>query len=256
MRITDSLFLKEIRIHSDWFSFLSDGNQSLVKEIEEKVQKTGYTPPADKVLRFLSCPLSSVRVLILGQDPYPQPGVATGRAFEVATLKSWNQPFKNISLKNILRSLYKAYTGKILTYNQLKGKFDNEFPVLPPGRLFTHWENQGVLLLNTSFTCQPGKPGSHQKLWEEFTSRLLFYIQSKIPNATWFLWGNNARTATRKIELTRSIKTLHPMMCYDLPGRDNDFLYGRINCFEPFIDEIDWTGYILKKGEQTSSLFF
>lgn len=252
----NSLFLKEQNIHSDWFSFLTNENRSLILKIETEVEKSGFTPTADKVLRFLSCPLSSAKIIILGQDPYPQPGAATGRAFEVGTLKSWNQPFKNISLKNILRAVYKAYTGEVIKFNQLKEKLDNEFPVLAPGKLFSHWEKQGVLLLNTSFTCEPGKPGSHQKLWEEFTLRLLVFIQNKDPQATWFLWGNHAQEATKNIGLQKRIETMHPMMCHDAPERDSDFLYGSINCFEPFIGEIDWTGYGLKKGVEKSSVLF
>ena len=252
----NSLFVKEQNIHSDWFSFLTDENRSLIIKIEAEVEKTGFTPPEDKVFRFLSFPLASAKIIILGQDPYPQPGAATGRAFEVGTLKSWNQPFKNISLKNILRALYKAYTGEVIKFSQLKEKLDNEFPVLPPGKLFSHWEKQGVLLLNTSFTCEPGKPGSHQKLWEEFTSRLLVFIQNKTPQATWFLWGNHAREATKNLDLSKSIETMHPMMCHEAPGRDSDFLYGKTNCFESFIGEIDWTGYNLKKGMKNAPLLF
>jgi uracil-DNA glycosylase len=252
----DSLFLKEQNIHSDWFSFLNYENRSLILKIEAEVEKSGFTPSAEKVLRFLNFPLTSAKIIILGQDPYPQTGVATGRAFEVGTLKSWNQPFKNISLKNILRALYKAYSGQIIKFSQLKEKFDNEFPVLPPGKLFEHWEKQGVLLLNTSFTCEPGKPGSHQKLWEEFTSRLLAFIQNNAQQATWFLWGNHAREATKNLDLPKSIKTMHPMMCHYAPERDSDFLYGRINCFEPYIGEIDWTGFNLKNGVKSAPVLF
>jgi len=252
----NSLFLSAQNIHSDWISFLTDENRSLIFEIEKEVIKTGFTPPENKVLRFLSFPLSSAKIIILGQDPYPQPGVATGRAFEVGSLKSWNQPFKNISLKNILRALYKAYTGEVIKFNELKEKLDNEFPVLPPGKLFSHWEKQGVLLLNTSFTCEPGKPGSHQKIWDEFTGRLLVFLRDKAPEATWFLWGNHAREATKNLGLPKSIETMHPMMCHNAPGRDDDFLYGKINCFGLFIDDIDWTGFKLKKGGKNSVLLF
>lgn len=252
----DSLFLKEQNIHSDWLSFLTEENRSLIFKIEEEVKKTGFTPPEEKVLRFFSFPLSSAKIIILGQDPYPQTGAATGRAFEVGTLKSWNQPFKNISLKNILRALYKAYTGEVINYNKLKEKLDNEFPVLPPGKLFSHWEKQGVLLLNTSFTCEPGKPGSHRKLWEEFTGSLLAFIQNKVPEATWLLWGNHAREATKNLELIKRIETLHPMMCHDAPERANDFLYGKTNCFEPFIGDIDWTGFGLGKDVKKSFELF
>ncbi len=252
----ESLFLKELEIHPDWLSFLTEENRALIAKIESEVTKNGFTPPADRVLRFLAFPLSSARIIILGQDPYPQPGVATGRAFEVGKLKSWGQPFKNISLKNILRALYKAYTGQVIKYSQLKEKLDNEFPVLPPGKLFSHWENQGVLLLNTSFTCAPGIPGSHRKNWESFILKLLEFINKNAGSATWFLWGNHAREATAHLDLPKSIFTLHPMMCHHKPERENDFLYGRINCFEPFAGEIDWTGYAFQKGRKTVPTLF
>lgn len=251
----NSLFLGNLNIHSDWFSFLNEDNLSLISDIEKKIEDTGFTPDSGLVLRFLSQPLKTVKIIILGQDPYPQPGVATGRAFEVGNLKSWNRPFKNISLKNILRALYKAYTGDIIKFSLLKEKFDNEFPVLPPGKLFSHWEKQGVLLLNTSFTCEPGKPGSHRHLWESFTENLLSFINEQTPEATWFLWGNHAREAVKGINIKNRIETMHPMMCHEGEGRDKDFLYGKINCFESFTGEIDWTGFGLKKVEKMPLLF-
>jgi uracil-DNA glycosylase len=241
--MADSLLLKELKVHNDWLPFLSDENHMLISRIEAEIAGKAFLPSLDKVLRFFEFPLTSVRVIILGQDPYPQPGVATGRAFEVGNLQSWSQPFKNISLKNILRALYKAYTGKVVKYEILKERFYAEFPVLPPGKLFDHWEKQGVLLLNTSFTCEPGKPGSHRKIWKEFSSHLLIYIRDKAPQATWFLWGTHAANAIENLEIRNFILSMHPMMCYNLPGRENDFLFGKQNCFEPFVDEIDWTGY-------------
>jgi uracil-DNA glycosylase len=54
----------------------------------------------------------------------------------------------------------------------------------------------------------------------------------------------------------KSIETMHPMMCHDAPGRNSDFLYGKTNCFEPFIGEIDWTGFGQKKGILKSPLLF
>lgn len=248
-------FLENVNIHADWESFLSPEVKQKIREIEGEVLKENYTPGSGKVLRFLAFPLHSAKVIILGQDPYPQPGVATGRAFEVGTLQSWNQPFKNVSLKNILRALYKAYTGEVIKFKQLKEKFDNEFPALPPGKFFVNWEKQGVLLLNTSFTCQTGKPGSHRKLWENFTQQLLEFILLNAENATWFLWGNHAREASKHLPLKKYIFTMHPMMCSN-NGRENDFLFGRNNCFEPFIGEIDWTGYGLKKDLKTNNKLF
>jgi len=238
-----SLFLSNIDIQDDWRPFLSEEIRALLKKIERNILRDNYTPPGDKALRFFEFPLSSAKIIILGQDPYPQPGVATGRAFEVGNLTSWDQKFKNISLKNILRALYKAYSGKIVKYNDLKDKLNNGFHILPPSRLFKHWEKEGILLLNTSYTCKTGIPGSHRKYWDDLTFLLLEYINNHSPNVTWFLWGNNAREATEHLQLNNSIFLLHPMMCYELPGRKRDFLYGEQNCFEPFIGEIDWTGF-------------
>ena len=250
-----SIFLNKIKVHPDWNPFLSKEILLILKQLESDISGSNFTPKTEKVLRFLEMPLSEVKVIILGQDPYPQPGVATGRAFEVGTLNSWNEPFKNISLKNILRTIYKAYFGKALKYNELKPKFDNEFPVLSPQKLFQHWENEGVLLLNTSFTCEHGKPGSHKKNWEAFTSRLLLFINENFAEITWFLWGNHALEATEEIQIKNSIYSQHPMMCYDKAGRDTDFLYGKTNCFAEFIQEIDWTGYQLKPGKASNTLF-
>ena len=251
-----SLFLEALTVHDDWNAFLSESIIDELLKIEKHVITNGFLPETGKVLRFLTFPLSSARIIILGQDPYPQPGAATGRAFEVGNLVSWGQHFKNVSLKNILRALYKAYTGEIISYCRLKEKFYNEFPVLPPGQLFGHWEKQGVLLLNTSFTCEPGKPGSHYQLWNSFSLRLLEFIAEHAPGATWFLWGNHAMDATQQLTLAKRIETLHPMMCYSAPLRTNDFLFGDINCFRQFADEIDWTGYPLKRDEKAAGRLF
>ncbi len=253
INVGDSLFLNELDIQSDWMPFLSEEVVSLVVSAEQEVQKNGFTPEARNVLRFFAFPLQNVRVIILGQDPYPQPGVATGRAFEVGTLQSWNQPFSNISLKNILRSLYKAYTGQIITFNKVREKLDNEFPVLPPGRLFEHWESQGVLLINRSFTCTPGRSGSHQKIWREFSQQLLQFISVTLPDATWFLWGNHAREVVHDLKRIKTIQSMHPMMCYNRP---DDFLYGKQNCFKPFIGQIDWTGYGFRRDKKSQATLF
>jgi uracil-DNA glycosylase len=249
----NSIFVENLTIHTDWEPFLTPETRNLIFRIEKKISTHTFTPPVEKVLRFFEVPLNSVSVIILGQDPYPQPGVATGRAFEVGTLKSWNEPFKNISLKNIIRALYKSYTGNVLKFNELKTKFDNEFPLLPPNKLFGHWEKQGVLLLNTSFTCETGKPGSHKLIWEEFTIRLLNFINTDFKDITWFLWGNHALQATEKMNIKNKIITQHPMMCYDGPERQHDFLFGNQNCFEQLKNKINWTGFNLKSDLKTGN---
>ena len=252
----NSLFLKDIKVHPDWKPFLSGKIVDLIIQIESDISTKEFTPSHEKVLRFLEVRLATVKVVIVGQDPYPQPGAATGRAFEVGTLKSWNEPFRNISLKNILRTLYKAHTGTPLKYNEIKKKFDNEFPLLAPNKLFKHWEKQGVLLLNTSFTCEPGIPGSHKKVWGKFSAELLNYINVKNSSIIWFLWGNHALEATCNLNLNNKIISQHPMMCYKKEGRDTDFLFGKVNCFEQLLNEIDWTGFNLSAKLSSAKTLF
>jgi len=241
----DSVFIDSLRkIDASWIDFLTPQHIKLVRSIESQIIKNGidYTPSSNRVFHFLTLPLNEVRVVILGQDPYPRKGVATGRAFEVGTLKSWHDSFNNISLKNIIRAIYYAYHHQYLKYNEIKEKLEHSFPILPPGKFFKRWEKQGVLLLNTSFTCETGKPNSHESLWYPFTQELLRYIHQKNDRIIWFIWGNNAKSITSKIKINHKIESMHPMMCYNKPGRDDDFLFGKINPFVETKNMINWLG--------------
>src|SRR5580700_2314397 len=112
-----------------------------------------YLPAGENVLRAFKQPFAAVRVLIVGQDPYPTPGYAVGLSFSVAAdlLK------KTGSLVNIFRE-----------YSE-----DLGYPPPTNGDL-TPWAERGVLLLNRVLTVQPGKPGSHRgKGWEEVTDQAI-----------------------------------------------------------------------------------
>ncbi len=240
-----SVFLDSLdNIDNSWNDFLSSELLTLLKNIEKNIleSKQKFTPETDKVLKFLKVPLADVKVIILGQDPYPQDGVATGRAFEVGTLKSWNDKFSNISLKNIIRAIYFAYNNEYLKYSEIKNKIGKTFLLKPPYELFAEWEKQGVLLLNTSFTCELGKSNSHEKYWNIFTMSLLKYISKANPDIIWFLWGNNAKSIVADINIEKKIESMHPMMCYKKPGRDDDFLFGKINAFKETMSLINWLG--------------
>lgn len=230
------------KIDASWDSFLSPETISLLASIEKQINSAGFTPPVSRVLHFLSLPLNQVKIIILGQDPYPQKGVATGRAFEVGTLKSWNQTFNNISLKNIVRAIYYAYQNEYLKFADIKKHIGNDFLIKNPNSLFLEWEKQGVLLLNTSFTCEAGKSNSHEKFWEPFTQTLLRYISLSNTEIIWFVWGNNAKSIINGIDIKNKIESMHPMMCYNKDGRDDDFLFGKINPFEETKHLINWLG--------------
>lgn len=230
------------KIDTSWDSFLSPETISLLASIEKQINSAGFTPPVSRVLHFLSLPLNQVKIIILGQDPYPQKGVATGRAFEVGTLKSWNQTFNNISLKNIVRAIYYAYQNEYLKFADIKKHIGNDFLIKNPNSLFLEWEKQGVLLLNTSFTCEVGKSNSHEKFWEPFTQTLLRYISLSNTEIIWFVWGNNAKSIINGIDIKNKIESMHPMMCYNKDGREDDFLFGKINPFEETKHLINWLG--------------
>lgn len=241
----NSLFLNSVKhIHHSWNDFLTPGIISNLKDIESSILESNqeFTPKSENVLKFLTVSLTDVKVIILGQDPYPQKGVATGRAFEVGTLKSWNDKFSNISLKNIIRAIYFAYRNDYLKYSEIKNQISSTFPLKMPNELFAEWEKQGVLLLNTSFTCEVGKSNSHEKLWREFTLSLLKFISKTNPEIVWFLWGNNAKLIVSDINLKNKIESMHPMMCYNKPDRTDDFLYGKRNAFVETKHIINWLG--------------
>ena len=241
----NSVFLDSIDIiDTSWNDFLNSEVVTLLQDLEEKIFKENseYTPKSSNVLNFLKVPLSKTKVVILGQDPYPQKGVATGRAFEVGTLQSWNNKFSNISLKNIIRAIYFAYNNQYLKYSEIKDEIGKTFLVKPPVELFIEWEKQGVLLLNTSFTCEIGKSNSHQKYWNIFTNLLLKYISKANSDIIWFLWGNNAKSIVSEINICNKIESMHPMMCYNRPEREADFLFGKRNAFKETMDLINWLG--------------
>lgn len=226
-------------LHLSWNSFFTDEIFLKLKQIDTLLSENSeITPKKELMLRFFELDLSKIKVVVIGQDPYPQEGVATGRAFEVGNLTSWFHPFKNVSLKNIIRALYVINGNQILKYNEIKKEIESgHFEILPPQELFKYWEEQGVLLINSSFSCEIGKPGSHSEIWKSFTSNLMIFINKQIPNAHWMLWGAHAQNLVKNISIKNKSVSRHPMLCSE---NENDFLFGKINNFELLKDEIDW----------------
>ncbi len=247
---TDSLFLSLQKPHHTWNNFLSDETIETLTSIEDHLSKlhsdlSSITPTPEKVLRFLAVPFYSIRVIILGQDPYPQAGVATGRAFEVADLSSWSQTFRNPSLKNIIRAIYKAYSNRIKTYSEIKAEIGQSLLIPSPTQAFREWEKQGVLFLNTAFTCTIDSPNSHRLVWHPFTAKLLTFIAESLPEAIWFLWGKNALEITEGLNIENVIYSYHPSRCQP---RNLDFLYGDKNCFAETKQLINWAKFIEPSG--------
>ena len=230
-------------VHPSWNKFLTDDIISELDDIETKIGNN-INPAHDNVLRFMKCDLYDIKVLILGQDPYPEKGRATGRAFEVGDLLSWNQTFRQVSLKNIIRLIYKNYNG-IKEYKYIK-KFseiqieikEGKFSILPPDRIFKSWEKQGVLLLNTYLSVEAGITGSHIPIWKGFSEKLLKFISEENRNINWFLWGRMAEEKKQFIKYGKYYISRHPMMCSET--YEDDFL--RSSCFKDTMDIINWKG--------------
>lgn len=230
-----------IDAHSSWKKFLTDEIINELNNIETKIG-SNINPAHDNVLRFMKNNLNDIKVVILGQDPYPEKGRATGRAFEVGDLQSWNQKFKQVSLKNIIRLIYKNYNG-ISEYSDIK-KFseiqteikEGRFSILPPDKIFKSWEKQGVLLLNTYLSVEAGVTGSHISIWQNFSEKLLKFISEENRNINWFLWGRMAEDKKQYIKYGKYYISRHPMMCSEI--YEDDFL--RSDCFKDTMDIINW----------------
>ncbi len=231
------------KISSSWNPFLTDEILSMLRIIEEKIG-SNYTPDRNRILRLLTWDLNRAKVCIIGQDVYFQPGVATGRSFEVGGLKSWDQPFRQVSLKNIVRLIHKTYRGitryeDICKFSDILTEIkDNTFPILPPAKLFDSLEAQGVLFLNTYLTCELNRPNSHRHIWEEFAKKLFGYISTQRPDLHWFLWGNEAISKAEYIQKGVLSCSRHPMLCSE--KYPDDFL--KSSCFKDTMDVINWLG--------------
>lgn len=233
-----------IDVHPSWSGFLDGDRLAQLAAIRRQVGD-GCDPAPNRVLRFLELDLHSLRVVILGQDPYPEPGVATGRAFEVGGLRSWLTPFAQTSLRNILRLLYRT-DRQMADYNQVPAFISireqiarGEWKLLPPDRLFADWEEQGVLLLNTCLTVK-GEPLQHRAIWLDFMQDLLQYISTEEGDLAWFLWGKSAQAMMPWIELGTIYPSRHPMMCS--AKYEDDFL--KSDCFRETADRVNWLGHL------------
>jgi uracil-DNA glycosylase len=149
-----------------------------------------YLPAGEHVLRAFKQPFHQVRVLIVGQDPYPTPGHAVGLSFSVAP-----------DVRPIPKSLVNIY----------KEYCDDLGHPLPSNGDLTPWAEQGVLLLNRALTVQPGKSNSHQgKGWEEVTEQAIKALAARSEPMVAILWGRNARNLRPLLGDVPCIESAHP----------------------------------------------
>jgi uracil-DNA glycosylase len=149
-----------------------------------------YLPAGENVLRAFKQPFGDVRVLIVGQDPYPTPGNAVGLSFSVAP-----------DVRRLPPSLVNIFTE----YAE-----DLGFPAPASGDL-SPWSERGVLLLNRVLTVAPGAPGSHRgKGWEEVSDQAIRALAGRQQPLVAILWGRDARTLAPLLDGVARIESAHP----------------------------------------------
>jgi len=149
-----------------------------------------YLPAGEHVLRAFGQPFHQVRVLIMGQDPYPTPGHPVGLSFSVAP---------------DVRPLPKSLINIFQEYSA-----DLGFPPPSNGDL-SPWTERGVLLLNRALTVAPGRPNSHQgKGWEEVTEQAITALAQRGEPLVAILWGRNARNLRPLLGAVPCIESAHP----------------------------------------------
>ncbi|MGO9079763.1 MAG: uracil-DNA glycosylase [Streptosporangiaceae bacterium] len=150
----------------------------------------GYLPAGDLVLRAFRQPLAEVRVLIVGQDPYPAPGHPVGLSFSVAPQVR--------RLPASLANIFREYGS------------DLGYPRPATGDL-SPWTERGVMLLNRVLTVQPGQPGSHRgRGWEQVTEQAIRTLAGRDGPLVAILWGRDAGSLAPLLRGATCITSPHP----------------------------------------------
>ncbi|AUN41286.1 uracil-DNA glycosylase [Tsukamurella tyrosinosolvens] len=156
----------------------------------EIAEDRGYVPAGANVLRAFRQPFDDVRVLIVGQDPYPTPGHAVGLSFSVDPAVR--------PIPRSLQNIYREYCD------------DLELPMPANGDL-SPWSDQGVLLLNRVLTVRPGTPASHRgKGWEKVTECAIDALVARDAPLVAILWGRDAASLGPRLGDVPRIESVHP----------------------------------------------
>jgi len=168
-----------------------------------------YLPSGQNVLRAFTLPLEQVRVLVVGQDPYPTPGHPVGLSFSVGPDVT--------PLPASLRNMYKELS-------------DDLGIAPPPNGDLSPWFTQGVLLLNRVLTVQPGSPGSHRgKGWEAITQRAIEVLAARGGPLVAVLWGRDARNLKPLLPEVPVVESAHPSPLSASAGFFGSRPYSRVN---------------------------
>lgn len=180
-------------MHPSWQNMLADQRERLdaleAKLIERVNAGEKIAPSLENVMRALMADPFSVRVLIVGQDPYPIEGHAIGLSFAVS---AETKPLPR-SLQNIMKEL------------------SSDLPEVSATGRIERWAERGVLLLNRHLTTSVGDAGAHSKLgWDGFTDAVIRALVSRRQPLVALLWGNQAAALADQLEGARVLRAAHP----------------------------------------------
>ena len=221
--------MKQIHIETSWCNFLKEEFHKLYfleiqTFLDGEYKRKNIFPDSSLIFNaFNLCPLESIKIVIIGQDPYHGENQAHGLCFSVP---------RDIKIPPSLRNIYKEICH------------DTNTPFPTHGDL-SYWAKQGVLLLNTTLTVEKGIAHSHKgKGWEKFTDNVIEKISSYKTEIIFMLWGNHAQKKEKLIDTNKHsiLKTVHPSPLSAYNGffgckhftQANELLksYGR--------EEVDW----------------
>ena len=196
----------------------------LVGFVKQEYAKHTVYPPGKLIFNaFNQCPFDKVKVVLIGQDPYHEPGQAHGLCFSVND---------GVQFPPSLGNIFKEIQDDIGT------------PIPASGNL-TRWAQQGVLLLNATLTVREHQAGSHQRQgWEEFTDAVIRILSEKREHLVFILWGSYAQSKSYLINGTRHciLRSAHPSPLSAYRGFFGNHHFSLANQYlrSNGIEEIQW----------------
>ena len=173
--------------HESWLPIIEPYNDFITTILGE-VTQSAYAPKFERIFTALSMPLENVKVVIFGQDPYPNPLQATGLAFSI--------PRDFLPIPATLNNIYRELTSDLGIAPAAHGDLSS-------------WADQGVLLLNRTLTIRQSQSNSDQKIgWQKVTNAIAMELGNRQVAA--ILWGKSAQELSELFPVTRTLTSPHP----------------------------------------------
>lgn len=189
--------MAKVQIEASWLEKLQSEFdkpyfEQLIQFVRDEYARGVCYPPGKLIFNaFNLCPFSQLKVVLIGQDPYHEPGQAHGLCFSVND---------GVMFPPSLRNIFEEIHSDIGTD-------------VPSSGNLTRWAQQGVLLLNATLTVRAHQAGSHQKHgWEEFTDAVISTVSAEKEHVVFILWGSYAQSKARLIDTSKHciLRSAHP----------------------------------------------